>query len=316
MKTQNIILLLLCTMLLGFFANFAQNGYGISIVGISIILLAFVIQISAISTLPKNKIISIPTFLGLPLFLVLAFLFENNIPDDLIMPIILFWFLYPFVSPLILKRIHFKKTGEKINFFQYFELVFFALFCFGFAFKIQHWPLSSVLLVVSLFVIIPYLIHLIKTFKNSSDGTIIKIQYSFYHVFILAIIYGAIFSIQHYVRAKALLLLPSMLLGLFLLSLIHPAFRKNFSLSIQKLRWFTSVVLVSFIVLTLHFWARRFDLVPKLYSNEYPQVYEELLANSNELTKEGIENKKKANLYYEEYSAFIDELEKENQQEQ
>jgi hypothetical protein len=100
------------------------------------------------------------------------------------------------------------------------------------------------------------------------------------------------------------------------LSLLHPEFRKNFSLSIQKLRWFTTVILVSFIVLTMHFWARKFDLVPKLYSNEFPQAYEELLANSNDLTKEGIENKKKANLYYEEYSAFIEELEKENQQEQ
>lgn len=309
---NNFIVFLLTTMLLGFFANFAQNGYGIVVVGISLLALGLVLQIAAVKTLPKNKIISPTGFLVLPAFLLFSFFFQNIIPENIIIPLILFWFIFPLVSPLILKRIYLKKTGIKINFFQYYELIFFALFCFGFAFKIQHWPLTGVLLMVTLFIIIPYSIHLVKTNRNSEDKPILKIQYSLYHVFILVLIFGAVFSIQHYSSAKAMLYLPSCLLGLFLLSLLLPEFRKSFSESIHKLRWITKIVLIAFTILTLHFWARKFDLVPKLYSNEFPQAYEELLANSNDFTKEGIENKKKAKKYLEEYYRFLDEVEKEN----
>jgi hypothetical protein len=286
------------------------------VVAISLLLMALVFQISAVQTIPKNKIISTASFFGLPIFLSLSLLFQDRISVSFMVPLMLIWFAYPFVAPIILAIVHYKKTKESINFLEYFEYVFFALFIFGFAFKIQHWPLAGISLMVSLFLLIPYLVHLVKTFKSSKGNILSKIQYSFYHVFILTIEFGAVFSLQHYAQSKVILYLPSILIGVFLLLLLHSSFRKNFYQSIQKLRWITSVVLVAFLVLTLHFWARKFDLVPKLYSNEYPHAYEELVDKSNDITAEGIEHKRKANLYIKEYYSFIDELEKENREDQ
>lgn len=313
---QNLILLLLCFVLLGFFANFAQNGYGMTIVAISLLLLGLLLQLGAIETLPKNKIISVPVFLGIPAIIALLFAFTNFLPEVLLVPFLLAWFIFPLVAPAILGARWKKKTGEKINFFPYYESIFFALFCFGFAFKIQHWPLAGVLLMMSIFVFIPYLRHIIRTIKKSNENQLLKLHNILYHFFILAITIGAVFSIQHYAKAKVLLFLPSIIIGIFLLLLILPNFRNQCSLALQKLRWITKVVLVSFLVLTLHFWARKFDLVPKLYSNEYPQTYEELLANSNNITEEGIKNKERAYRYYEEYSKLLEALEEENSENQ
>jgi hypothetical protein len=313
---QNLILLLLCIMLLGFFANFAQNGYGMALVGASLLITGLTLQLSAISTLPKNKIISLPVFIAIPSLLILSYFLGDFVPDSIVVPLLLSWFLYPLIAPPILKKAWKRKTGEILNFFPYYELVFLALFCFGFAFKIQHWPLAGVILVTSILIAIPYLRHIIKTIKSPDINPVLKTHYVAYHLFIMTVFIGGVFSIQHYTKAKIILFIPSIIIGLFLILMLFPSFKKHFSEAIEKLRWITRVVVITFLVLTLHFWARKFDLVPKLYSNEYPQAYEELMANSNNLTEEGIKNKERAYRYYEEYSKLLEAIEEENNVEQ
>jgi hypothetical protein len=297
-------------MLLGFFANFAQNDYGALIIGLSLL---------AISTLLFAK-----TFLvinhqrvwrwGITItYLAYFFAFAFSVEEELRIPLIILGTLIPFVLIPIIIYVQEKKQTIKTNFFEYFFTLCFALFSLGLYLKIFHVGGGSVIRVWSLFVVFPIITRVFVLARQS-----IKQKTTSYFLRLLFVLFlgtwmiGFSFKLQHWPWANNILLASYVLLFLLFVSILFVAKKGEKFVWFSSSTWTARVTFVCFVVITIYYNLSKNNLAPQLYSNEFPPAMEELLSKDNNLfTPEGKENQRKADVYREYYYTFLDNLEKE-----
>jgi hypothetical protein len=123
-------------MLLGFFANFAQNDYGSLIIGLSLLAISTLLFAKTFILIKHQKIWRWAIVLSYVLILI-SFLAINILQETSFL-LVLFSIIFPTTFlPLIIFFSERKKT-TKTNFFEYFFTFCIALFSLGMYFKIFH----------------------------------------------------------------------------------------------------------------------------------------------------------------------------------
>lgn len=312
---QNSIVFLLCICILGFFANWAQNDYGMKLVMFSLLFLGILLACFSILQIQHQKIIkTLFTFCFIFLFL-LPFLVHLNFQVNIILIIAsIFLLLLTLFLPFAL-FIFDKKSQEKTNWGSFYPAIFVALFCLGNSLKLLHMPGASVVLVSSSFIIFPYYTfafrRIIRSFQIRSNT---EFFLGILHLFIGTNILAYCFKIQHWPYGNSIAAATILMLLLLVIITIVLAFKKQYLQNAWfTLPWVKRLIFVCFTITSIHYFLRITDITPALYSNEYPAALQDLWSNANNITKEGRENAKKAEIYNDNYLNFITKREEEAQ---
>ncbi|MBK9671799.1 MAG: hypothetical protein IPO70_05995 [Bacteroidetes bacterium] len=178
-------------------------------------------------------------------------------------------------------------------------------------FKIHKLNGSAILLVSSGLILFPALFKIItlvrKELKQFTIPTLAKI---FLLLFVALNIVGYLFLTQHWPGAKILAGISfSQLILLLVFLLIMKVRNKNLHEWWGSQSWLLRLSLICLSITSTHYLLRKVKLAPGIYSSEYPKALDELWEKSNSVTKEGIENDKKADAYYQNYSNFLNNRE-------
>jgi hypothetical protein len=299
-RIQNLIIFFLCLCVVGFFANFAQNDYGIQIVAFSILFVGLALCWLAVNELQHFKNVGKVLVLIWASPLILAFLpydFMINLVFISLLSLLVLITVFPFIV-ILLER----KKENKTNFIKYFENTLLAFLCIGNHAKIAHVPGAGPLIVLSTLIMIPLIWDFFKQtkgfFKTKEGGfnLISSLQ-------IILCIIGFSFKIQHWPGANYFIF-SSVIFLVFALILYVWNLIKIKNNIFKALHFTRKISMVSFAVMLLFFVFRLNGIAPKLYSNEFPNAYYELNEKANNLTAEGKANAKKADIYRSYYLKF------------
>jgi len=310
---QNLVIIFLCTMLLGFFANFAQNDYGSLIIGLSLLAISTLLFAKTFILIKHQKIWRWAIVLSYVLILI-SFLAINILQETSFL-LVLFSIIFPTTFlPLIIFFSERKKT-TKTNFFEYFFTFCIALFSLGMYFKIFHLSGGAAIRVWFLVLVFPMLLRIFQLIKQSikekTSSPFLPILFLF---FMTAWMIGFAFKMQHWPGANNILISSYIFLGLLIISILMVAKKGKKFLWFTSQIWIAKTMFICFLVITLYYNLSRNKLAPQLYSNEFPPAMEELLSKDNNLfTPEGKENHRRASVYREYYYTFLDNLEKEKE---
>ena len=280
-------------MVLGCFANFAQNEYGMTIVIFSSLLFAIGWLINLIllgREVWKKKIFSIILFSTISLFFLSMLFFIFNANDFFGFGMLIFTALLIMESLIaaIANRKQHKSSGTILA-FESFGLFFLFL---GVFFKFSHWPGANIMLILGGFILtIVYLIEIFKMFRSEfKNGKMIAL---FSAIFYLNIIIGAVASVfknQHWPFSRIFSISEVILLIILLIPMM---LNLKFKHGTEKINLFSlskkSAVLV-FVFIYMNYWALFFafqvwGIGPKFYTLAKPPVLEKMLdksANGNE----------------------------------
>lgn len=321
-KVNNLIIFTLCLMLVGFFANFAQNNYGMELVVLACLGLSFLFFIKTSFLLehkPKFKWLIIIPVLGLLLSFSMQFFFQATSDSNMhidgliylvvflcsVLSILLFTLV---VIPIGLAYTERKRDSKTLS-LQYFECIFSALFCFSIYLKHNHLMGAGVVLILSGFIVVPYFYNIIKLLKiilKQKNYSLINTV--FLYLFLSFIFVGYIFKSQHWPGANfwvnnAFILLL-VILGCNLLAYL---FKFSFQLWGTKKSYMTQLLFVCFCITSSYMILRRNLIAPDIYSNEFPKAYQDLRDQANNITIEGKKFAKLVSIYEEDYDRFIHE---------
>jgi hypothetical protein len=307
---HNLIIIFLCTMLLGFFANFAQNDYGSLIIGLSLLAISTLLFAKTFILIKHQKIWRWAIVLSYILILI-SFLAINILQETSFL-LVLFSIIFPTTFlPIIIYFIERKQT-IKTNFFEYFFTFCIALFSLGMYFKIFHLSGGAAIRVWFLVLVFPMLLRIFQLIKQcikeKTSSPILSILFS---LFLAVWIIGFSFKLQHWPWANNILFSSYILLFLLVVAILVVAKNGEKFLWFSSQIWIAKTAFVCFLVITFYYNLSRVNLAPQLYSNEFPAALEELFSKSNSITPEGKKNQRKADVYREYYYTFLDNLEKE-----
>lgn len=314
-QIHNTIIILLCLMILGFFANFAQNSYGSEIIAISLGLISLLLFIKGFILVRHKKHLSwmVPSSYGLLIISSFFARFLGDMDQILIFIILLGTFLPTLIFSIVNTLINYrKKTKELSPLIDFFGSIFFGLFCLGLFLKILHQPGASVIMVSGGFLIIPIIVraikYIIKSIKEKDGSNLFESEF---YLFLGIIFTAFIFKFQHWPGANNLVVVSYFILLLFITHLLLKVKWRGLKMWFSKQIWIAKTVFFCFLVIIAYYNLSRNNLAPKTYSNEFPSAYEELLSKENNITPEGKMYKKKAEIYHRYYFRFLDGLEDE-----
>jgi hypothetical protein len=305
-----VITFLLAISVLGWFAKFAQNEYGETLIAVSYLFVAILINAMAfkalkIWTLRIVYVFSFLIFLPYLLFLLplqIDFTFQDYFFSIIAITTLLLCIIFPF---LLLIFSFFKKI--ETDAFAFAEYVFLALIALGFFAKYNHLAGAGIYIIVgsSIFILYSFrgfdlLIKGIgsKQFLLSYDALI----YLFCGFFSLAFC----FKIQHWQGATILGIIGLFFLGFIIIGFIV----KNKEVNLmwwQQRTWIRNYLFIAMALSAMVLTLNSTGNLPEGYSNKFPVAYYEMRSKGNSFTKEGIEYSKKAEIYKEAYFNFIDE---------
>ena len=301
-QIKRIISGILIFVLVGFFANFAHNDYGLSIVKYGLLLVGIfqVFIIHNILKYGKNLFtVLILTFFSCA---VAADITPESIQDFfLITQIFIIFALWFFPLFLLLFE---RKSSVKTHLINYIDAYFIFMLSTSFFYKIDSRFGASVLLVLSL----PYLLYLIclvtvqflkMIFKKSAfdNQNLLRLGLGLFCA-------GTVFKIQHWPFANNLILISNFVLPLSVIILFVDARRKKVSFLPQGFS--LKILFITLSIMTFYQILARFSLNPPLYFNNLPIAMYEY---------EGILGDEKINMekfytYEEEYRDFRISMEK------
>ncbi len=315
-KIHNSIILLLCLCILGFFANWAHNDYGLKLVGISLLLISCCFAGIAFHFI-RHKPIYRESFLILySLLLLLAFFNKANLPEAVFIFTALVGLFGPTLFIPLWITVTERKQTNKTPFIEYYFAIFLSFFCLGNYYKIFHLSGAAQLTVCGALLIVPVIIYIVRILrfeiKQFPYSTLARL---FLHLFVSLNILGYLFLTQHWPGGK-FLVYGSFAIHIFLLTCL--LFMKIKKLTLAA--WWKSVfwsIRISFICLSitsLHYILLKNKIAPGIYSSTYPPALQQFWEKSNQITKQGIENDKKADVYYDNYMNFLNNREAAQQQ--
>jgi hypothetical protein len=314
-KRIHIIIFLLCVCLVGFFANFAQNDYGLTMVHYGLLAVGVLFLDMMRLSILKYKIAGYFVHL-MVLFPVLSLFADlNDLSEEFLMGYVFSMFAgFIFNSIVLPVALFFKerKSGSNdISFLRYYELLFLCLLLIGLYLKSNHYPGASVLMVLSMLMIIPAFIRLIQLVKLLLQGQYLSAFFQLLVcIFVPLCIVGSVFKFQHWPGADLILFItmPIMFISFVILILIS-YWKKQGTLfshtnSAIKTAYFSFCTIILWLVL------RYAGVAPSVYSDRYPKGMQILGANANNVTKEGKEFEKRYEIYEENLDRFVEEQNK------
>lgn len=312
-QITNLIIFLLCLCLLGFFANFAQNEYGMSLILMSLIGIYLSLNFNAYQLIKMKKWQSV-AFISNFVILILLILpvHIENVESIFSICIVYFVITPTLIIPLSIQYQQ-RKQENKISLITYYESVFLSHVCLGYFMKGMHKAGASFVLVSAFFLIIPYLIYafkqIIHLFKSWNITNAINICSL---IFIVTNLDAAVFARMHWKGGKILAYTSITFYGLMVLFLIINRIYGNTFLNWWKqLRFNNKLCMTCFTLTTLYWILSRNGMAPVIYSNEMPIAFEKLVENANSITDEGKEYGKRADVYETNYIEFINQQEEE-----
>jgi hypothetical protein len=323
MKTlNNLLIIVLCLMVVGFFANFAQNDYGMQIVIIGCLSLSALLFAKVYLTINYNfylKILSLIAFAcattvfgGSGFYSITLnnsfatsnfFLFFFSYIGALLVFLIILMLIIPILS-LIIDR----KLQRKSAITAYFEFLFLGLFCLGIYMKNTNKLGASVVLVISILIVLPLMINAMKIIVNSiKDKTYALSSSILAYIFLSLTIVAYIFKTQHWPGANTLVYLSSLSFTLLFLCIImlHFGFNVKFRPWWKTHTFSLHLILVCLSITTFYMYLRKENMMPDIYSNKMPKAYEEIKSKANGITNEGDLNSRKAEIYLAQYENFL-----------
>lgn len=318
-QIQNGTIFLLCLMVVGFFANFAQNDYGLNLVvycclGISALLLSLIFYSFADYKYVKGLFL---------LACALLLLFINS--DYMTMvddgsgifndPEYIFLYFIALVLAMILLMViipilylyRSNKKGLKVNLHNYFENLFASFFCLGIFMKNTERPAASIVLVLSGLIIVPYVYKFvslgIKSIREKNlELTVNALSYTFVGLIIVAFI----FKSQYWPLSGLILIVSFIDFGLLLILMLIMHFKITpFAKWWQQVNFTHALFISSFIITTTYTLLMWNNVIPQIYSNKYPRTYQNLKMSSNDFSEEGRLNQKKKEVYLKNYEEFL-----------
>lgn len=287
----NFKYIILCLILFGIFANWAQNRYGLIICRYSLLALVVIFLTESIKQgRSKLKNIVFCVF-GISIFSVIFFAIMNIeiitiISGILLLIIWLFQFIYPFVN------FNKKYKVDHDAKFAASEAFMIFIFVLGFLFKQMHWPVASILLVSGSFgILVLYVLKIIRTLRKEKElPAIFKITRTTVLLWIAIGYFGSFaFKMQHWPGSYIIILFGLVLLVssiILLLIFRKPVFIANQKTNPLKNLWnVTGNIKVLIIVAFLgyiHYFASIAGISPKFYTLSEPPVYEKMIEKKQE----------------------------------
>jgi Flp pilus assembly pilin Flp len=314
-KHIHLIIFFLCLCLVGFFANFAQNNYGLTMVNYSLLAVALLsLDMMRISII-KYKIAGCFIYLMVLYPVMAVFVDLQDIGEEFLMVYVLSMlagFIYnAIVLPVVLFFKERKLRSDEISFLNYYELLFLSVLLVGFNLKSNHYPGAGPTLSLSVLIVIPALIRLVQLIKLLISGKYLSAVFQLLvFVFISLTMVGTVFKMQHWPGANSLLDIckPVMFISVLLLLFIT-YFKKGvapFTHINQGMKTAYFSLCATIIWLTFH----SAGIAPSIYSDRYPKGMQMLGAKANGINAEGKEFEKRYEIYFENLEHFVEEQNK------
>jgi hypothetical protein len=300
-------------MVLGFFANMAQNSYGLTLSAWCLRGISFLLMLETFRLHPRKiwlkSLIFFPLLMQVLLhplcwsFISQRFHAPEN-PGQLPEP-----FLVPLMFGPLLIFVLMMVTADKTRKIHIPYLL--SFFCLGQAGKFDHMVGSSIIYATGSAVAIGFFVEsLAFLFKKNMHDKLIKFTEVTMHLFMSVCLLGMLFKVQHWpwgnkIGFTALGIMP-VALGLFYATY---RFRRDAFPTLAINQPLKKLVFIVLMVLGFWFIGRISGIAPPLYSNELPPTMEEYDQKANNLTEEGRMFDKKFRKYDEAYSEFLDEIE-------
>lgn len=312
---HSLIIFLLCLTVVGFFANFAQNDYGMRIIVFDSLILCFLFLRIGFFQIKRNKttkiLMSLSLFSGLLLLFSLWPVSEISLPFQIniyfLVVIVSAFLLIPALFLPIYQWLIDRKQPEKHITTDYFISIFIALFCLAIYLKFNALVGGGVIMIFSGLIVIPCLISFFKNiFHATKEKDLPLFLTALSYLFIATTMVAFVFKNQHWPGSNLLLFASFitytiiLIVGLF----IH-FYQKNFHSFWGNKSFTFRTLLLSFSITTLYVILMRNDLAPEVYSNYSPKALQEMVSKANDFTEEGRLYSKKARCYKEQYDEFF-----------
>jgi hypothetical protein len=295
------IIFLLCLCVIGFFANFAQNDYGLKLSAISLMGVAGVLAINAWHSVKTFKMVY-----GIALSIPFVSLIGIVSPVSLIVPLLISLLLLIILLPVatFFKE---RKTETQSALGDYYEYLFIIFLLAGMFYKMFYLPGAGPMIILSVLILLLYVVRFVRnaSWFKSSDG----LSKILFHLSLGILVCGIAFKQQHWPGANDLFAWSRIVFLLFILAAVWMVFKEKkqlrtvFSPLHTILFWCMGIIL-------LHGVLRKAEWVPAFYNNQMPSAYYEIDSKANPITAEGrlFEERKQQYLnYYEELTQTIQE---------
>jgi hypothetical protein len=312
-RLNTIRYILFALMILGMFANFAQNEYGGRIINLCntfMTLVSLVLVVYYERLLWKEKRSAALLLILLLISFLLMFLLILVAPD--LGDVLIFSFLVT-VPPVILViesiivNVRNWKRSEPDPGFHALENFAMVLLLGGTQVKNMHWPGASIMLItgamVMVFLFFPRMLRLLT--HEFSKGPVMTL---FTLLFYIDIVSGSLFFVfkyQHWPGSVILLSVTSLILALLMLPLIfniklrYQQERLTVNQYYNKSQWISLFAFIYINYFTVFIFFQAIGVGPKYFSIGHPPAYERMVEQSN-----GQYNEQATN-YLENFENFI-----------
>lgn len=309
----HIITFFLCLCLVGFFANFAQNDYGMPLVHYSLLAISLLFLDLMRISVAKYKVAGYFVFLMVLYQLMPVIVGTNNNAEfaEWIFVLTLFGgFLYNvLILPIALFFKERKYPSHDISFLMYYELLFLSLFTIALYSKYNSMMGASVILTLSMLIVIPGIVRLIRLMKLLLSGEYLTAIFQItVYLFVMLSIVGTTFKFQHWPYADSILYINLPLLFLSFSLWLFMTFRKqNSSMPFSHTSPAVKTAYFSFSITIFWLATHLIGVAPSVYSDRYPKAMQVLGAQANNVTKEGREFGRRYDIYEENLDRFVEE---------
>jgi hypothetical protein len=212
--------------------------------------------------------------------------------------------------------IYFKEKNtkiDKVNFINYFELIFLCLIPIAIYLKSNHLIGGGILMGTSMLILIPYFFNIIKKLKEFlQHKSSLFLFHILVYLYISLSLLGTVFKMQHWPGSNLLTIITLSVLCITILMYIYQKLLKKEELNLfQSLQPISKIVFVTFCVTGIWLALKFADLAPGVYSDELPSAMQTLKANANDVTIEGKEYQRRYNIYKQNLDKFVYERNKE-----
>jgi hypothetical protein len=307
-QLNNLLIIALCVTVLGFFANWAQNDYGMQLIGYCMLVCSALLFTHAFLQLQSANAVKALYIFTMACYGFLIIFNSHKFPDVIFVSASTIALFFPIIIIPIAIKMSERKQEHKTDLFYYVVHVFLAMFCSGNYFKIYHLTGAGPLIVMSGFIVFPLITHALFEIKNGlKNKSINYFTSAFIHVFVGLDIVAFIFITQHWPGGKELIYTSFVFAWLAIFAFISGKFK----IEMIKDRWnylnfISKTAYFCFIIISAYYFLSRNNIAPKIYSNTLPPSLDELYAKENEITKEGKLFAKRKKVYETNYYNFLE----------
>ena len=315
MKSLNTLkYILLALIVLGFFANFAQNSYGFLLVFFSLLGYALIFITDTIyygikekPLLPvgkrrkKLKIILLFVFFVCILSpVILQFFIQNTTILQLLIASDIIICIISLIILIVLSSLNKPLFTESLSF---------LLFCLGFLFKWERFPGANNIIVISaVFLATHFITQSVITFNEIKKSNIVLAFWLLWFFFTISLsLLCNMFILMHWPFRNTMAPIGLILILIFIIPVL---LRKKYTFENKKITLWDKIVSIKgnvmllyifYTIIFLWWMLTKLDITPNIYSESSPRAMNHLLAEGH--TKEW-------NIYCENYDNFFENRQK------